>query len=339
MTSSSPSTKPHQEIEELVALLQARGMIVHDTNRAARKISQIGYYRLSGFWYPCRRPALIADRQYCQDPTTRLPIREDSFQNDVRFGDIIDLYIFDKNLRLLLLDAIERVEIHVRSTIAHEIGRLDSLAYKKDIYISPTKLKERRYGNGVVYTFWEEWQKKLTRSITQSRNEDCIKWHIRRGQELPFWVVVECWDYGLMSKYFANLKRNHQRAICERIGFSNARTFENWLAEINTICNKCAHHSRIWNYTGSNPLLLEGTEEIDYFQAINLTSRARKKIYAHIAILWFLVKKIGPGSTWIEKIAELIDSKPAIASCPYTAMGLPGNTGFPRELFGLPPRQ
>ena len=48
-------TKPHRSYKELVALLEKRGMIIPDKQRAERKLSQIGYYRLSGFWYPCRQ--------------------------------------------------------------------------------------------------------------------------------------------------------------------------------------------------------------------------------------------------------------------------------------------
>jgi len=47
--------KPHKNYKELVEILTNRGMIIPDTIRAERKLSQIGYYRLSGFWYPCRK--------------------------------------------------------------------------------------------------------------------------------------------------------------------------------------------------------------------------------------------------------------------------------------------
>ena len=48
------SPKPHKTYEELVSLLKSRGMIIPDEERARRKFAQIGYYRLSVFWYPCR---------------------------------------------------------------------------------------------------------------------------------------------------------------------------------------------------------------------------------------------------------------------------------------------
>ena len=96
--------KPYKNYKELVEILEARGMIIPDGKRAERKLSQIGYYRLSGFWYPCR--------EFSNTPNGDI-IRKDSFQRNINFNDIIKLYLFDKNLRLLMLDAIERIEIHI----------------------------------------------------------------------------------------------------------------------------------------------------------------------------------------------------------------------------------
>lgn len=327
------SSKPHKNLAELVTLLKCRGMVITDENHALRKLSQIGYYRLSGFWYPCRRPLFDVNGEYLKDPVAKTPIRDDFFQDNVKFNDIVDLYIFDKRLRLMLLDAIERVEIYVRSVIAHELGRLDPLAYQNEIYINPNVLKEKIRGES-TYTIWGEWQDNCAERIRKSK-DDCIQWHKKRQKEIPFWVVIECWDFGLMSKYFENLKRTYQEIICEQLQLSNIKTFRNWLTEINTLRNKCAHHSRIWNHTTSNAISLKGTENIEYFQKLDFSDAARKKLYIQISILWYLVKTIGPSSTWINNIADLIDNKPVIESCPFTSMGFADNSGFPREKFNI----
>ena len=40
---------------------------------------------------------------------------------------------------------------------------------------------------------------------------------------------------------------------------------------------------------------------------------------------------------WVkrEHLADLVDSKPPVDSCPFTAMGFKDNSGFPRELFSI----
>lgn len=295
--SSNNYPKPHQTYAQLVVRLKERGMIILNEERAKRKLSQIGYYRLSGFWYPCRKGKLDDAGEYVKDPKSKLPVREDEFQEGTDFDSIIKMYLFDKQLRQLMLDAIERIEIYIRSVIAHEVGRFDPLAYKNTAFINPKVLKDRTDKEGNATNIWRNWDNKQEELIKKSR-EDSIVWHKKNHHPIPFWVAVETWDFGIMSKYYENLKGQYQEKICVRLGVPNKKMLGSWLQEINILRNHCAHHSRI-------------------------------------CVLWFLVKKIGPNSQWIERVADLIDSKPSIGCFPYTAMGFPGNTGFPREKFQI----
>lgn len=322
--------KPHRSYAQLVALLENRGMIIPDRKRAERKLSQIGYYRLSGFWYPCRQIKTDINGNYIKDQNTGLLIRDDQFQQSTNFNDIIKLYLFDKKLRQLMLDAIERIEIHARSVIAHEMGYHDPLAYKNPSFINPRECKTWHDKQMRKRNIWAEWLQRHDSQIERSR-EDCIIWHRSNYREIPFWVVIEAWDYGIMSKYYEMLKRGYQNRIGQRLSVSNAKTLEQWLREINTLRNRCAHHTRVWNQSVANPIPVTSDP---YFQNLALNKNARKKIYGMICVLWFLVKKIGPSSDWIRHVADTIDSKPAIDSCPNTAMGFADNSGFPISKFG-----
>ena len=50
------STKPFQNYEDLLTLLGERGMRIADLASAEESLRNIGYYRLSGYWYPFREP-------------------------------------------------------------------------------------------------------------------------------------------------------------------------------------------------------------------------------------------------------------------------------------------
>jgi len=84
-------------------------------------------------------------------------IRGDRFQKNINFNDIIKLYLFDKKLRQLMLDAIERVEIHVRAVIAHELGYHNPLPYKDASFINPKFCKNWKDKNGTNRNHWNEW--------------------------------------------------------------------------------------------------------------------------------------------------------------------------------------
>ena len=225
-----------------------------------------------------------------------------------------------------MLDAIERIEIHIRSVVAHEMGYHDPLAYQSDAFINPKKMnawKDRKTQK--TRNLWTEWSAKQQTLINRSK-EDCIKCHRAKKKAIPFWVAVESWDLGNLSKYYSMLRAKYQRKICLRLNISNEKILETWLHEINILRNRCAHHTRIWNQSSNNPLPVLA---IPYFDKLSLNEKALKRMYGIICIMWFLVKKIGPSSHWLASVSSLIHSKPAIECCPLTAMGFFDNTGFP----------
>ncbi|CAI09476.1 conserved hypothetical protein [Aromatoleum aromaticum EbN1] len=324
--------KPFKSYAELVALLRGRGMAVTDAGRAERKLGQVGYYRLSGYWYVCR--ALCRDEQgravLCS--TTRRPRREDRFLAGTSFDKVFELYLFDKRLRLLMLDAIERIEVHVRSVVAHEVGYHDPLAYQDSRFINPKQTRnfpDRHTGR--QRNAWSDWLQRQNDQVSRSR-EDCIDWHRKANKAMPFWVVVEAWDFGTVSKYFEMLKGTYQNRVCQRLGINNAAVLKTWLQELNILRNRCAHHARIWNQTTSNPL--PGLSD-PYFHTLGMDAGAGSRLYGLIAVIWFLVRRIGPSSQWLHEIANLIATKPDLPGCTFAVMGFPDESGFPGKLFGM----
>ena len=75
-------------------------MEISDPERAQRKLSQIGYYRLSGFWYSCREIDIDPLGKPVLDQATGKPIRLDSFMPGTSLEGVLELYLFDKRLRL-----------------------------------------------------------------------------------------------------------------------------------------------------------------------------------------------------------------------------------------------
>jgi abortive infection bacteriophage resistance protein len=115
-------TKPHMPVAAQIDLLLERGLEVTDRPRAEAALSRIGYYRLSEYWHTMRE----IGPQVRGQPTPIL----DSFKAGARFQDAVDLYVFDKRLRLLVLDAIERVEVAARVWCAHTLGARDSYLHR-----------------------------------------------------------------------------------------------------------------------------------------------------------------------------------------------------------------
>ncbi|MGR6980321.1 Abi family protein [Testudinibacter sp. P27/CKL/0425] len=297
--------KPHQEYSKLVDLLLSRGMIISDSERqyAERKLLQVGYYRLSGFWFSSRQTKIIDNNSNNKNEFI------DLFLPETKFVNIYRLYLFDKKIRLLLLDIIERLEVNIRSVLAHEMGRIEPLAYKDVRFINPR---------------WEsdytgKWLPKLTESIKNSK-DDFIKWHTNQNKPIPFWVVIEVWDFGTLSKYYSFLKGSYQTRIAKKFDI-DANTFGKWLHEINLLRNLCAHHSRVWNREYSSEI------RTPTIQNLNVADKGKKRLFSRIIVLWYLNSKAGSKNyKWLEKLISLINEDfPAVPNAKLESMGITGD--------------
>ena len=103
MAAKIPFIKTYSTPHELVQLLKTRGMEITDEEKALHYISHIGYYRLSAYMYP-----LLS-----------IPKEQHLFKQGVTFGKVMMLYRFDKKLRLLLFNEIEKIEVAVRCAIVN----------------------------------------------------------------------------------------------------------------------------------------------------------------------------------------------------------------------------
>lgn len=321
--------KEFKHYEELVETLSQRGMLIDDKERTQRKLAQVGYYRLSGFWYPARAIERDANGNAIDCPHLKRPKRHNEFSPETRFDEVFNLYLFDKKLRIAMLDGLERIEIFVRSVIAHELGRgkrkeagtgkdvPEPLAWKDPEYINGKFLKKR----GHKPSLWDEWQYKHSKLIERSR-EDCIVWHKRNNKEMPFWVVIEAWDFGTMSKYYGMLKDKYRQRVCTRLGINDKKetaVLQAWLMEMNILRNRCAHHTRIWNQQSSKLLSLPSNE---CFDDIRSNENTLTRLYGVIRAMWFLIEQIGPSSRWMADVESLIAQLPQVPGCHTSSIGV-----------------
>ena len=119
MRYDKPPLNPQKQAE----LLQSRGLVCASVDRLEHYLSHIGYYRLSAYWLPFEKP-----------PHTPKDPRSHIFRDGTDFDQILSLYIFDRKLRLLVIEAIERIEVSVRSRWACEMAlKYDSHAYMNSV--------------------------------------------------------------------------------------------------------------------------------------------------------------------------------------------------------------
>ncbi|MBR5039285.1 MAG: Abi family protein [Prevotella sp.] len=89
-----PYVKSPISIREQVKRLKLRGLIIDDEDLTKNYLSNISYYRLRAYTYPFQNNA---------DPEKQ----HEFIRKDIHFKDIIELYRFDRRLRILVFNALE----------------------------------------------------------------------------------------------------------------------------------------------------------------------------------------------------------------------------------------
>ena len=217
-----PYTKPPLSAPDMVKLLQSKGLVISDEPKAQRYLNTIGYYRLSAYFIPF----------YSQ---------KDTFQSNVSFDDVLSLYIFDRKLRLLTLDPVQRIEVAVRTAISNHMSlKYDPFWILDCGHFEDFNKYHRLIGLCLKYAGPEAGHSQPCRHYFTTYGEHPLP---------PSWMLIEELPMDCWSKLFANLKnKQDKRAIADQFQFS-WRDFASWLQTVTVIRNILAHHRRFWNVT------------------------------------------------------------------------------------------
>lgn len=290
-------------------------MTISDSGKAADALKRIGYYRLSGYWYPFRRSRLITDAG--GKPTMQVL---DTFREGATFSTAVDLYVFDKKLRLLLLDALERIEVALRVDVAFLLGARDPIAHRNGelLHGNFTKKVDPKTGK----TKFEEWLVRLDQLVAHSKEEFAVHFKERYSSPMPIWMVIELWDFGLLSKFISGMKVADIEDIARKYNIPDQSLLTSWMRTLNQVRNICAHHCRIWNRPITAQPKMPRLKQIPELDHLYTDKLGRSRLYVAAALIQFFLKTINPTSSWGERLKTHFQTFP-------TGPGInAGQTGF-----------
>lgn len=304
-------TKPFLSIPDQITLLKSRGMTVDDHSEAAAALHSIGYYNLSGYWYPMR---VLAPAGH---PRERL----DDFEEGLHFSDVLDLYHFDTVLRLLMLEKIEQFEQAAKVVTAHSLAKVSPVAHTKQNFFQSTFTTISR---GHIESRHEAWLKKHNKNLTERTKQWKFAIHFFNNYDppLPIWIAIETWDFGEMSRLVQGLARQYLDPICLHFGVQQSSIFSSWLMAIGSVRNICAHHERLWN----RDLLYQPKRSNDaFFTRAAQSGDTWHRVYGVALVLAFLDQTINSQSTWGARLADHLRALPDLPGVSASAMGMANN--------------
>jgi len=289
------ANKKPKTIAEQLQLLKDRGMLFRDEKEAPHFLSHISYYRLKGYWWDMQSDYV-----------------NHKFKPNSYFEDVIERYNFDRHLRLIIFNAIERIEIALRT---------------KMIYHLSLKYGPLWFQNNSIFNNANWHQKHLSvinKEITHSKEVFIVEHKKNHPSDTPeAWKTLEILSLGILSKLYKNL--NHQlpekSRIANEFGLNLHNELSAWIEAITYIRNIIAHHSRLWNKklvkTGKWPKKTKFP-----FLTVPPQYQKRMKLYYMLSAILYLINIISPDHTLKKQLFDLFNKYPNI---PLYKIGFPDN--------------
>jgi len=292
--------KPPLTPDEHIAKLKSRELNIPDEARARRYLANISYFRLSAYTRPFYVPNASPHR----------------FIKGTSFDDVLMLYVFDRELRLLLIDAIERLEVALRAQLTNALAE----HHGSHGYLNPAIFNTRYNHTWIIEKLTEE---------AQAREVELFLAHYREKYtaaptQPPIWMAMELLTFKAVSNLFANLRNEKDtKRISQHFGWHHT-ILSSWYRSLSDLRNLCAHHMRVWNREfGSRPVMPRKTPEnwpqvpdaipsgahMDAMQTIN----PQRRLYMQLVVIETLMQVVNPESRWAERLVQLLDAHPQVS--------------------------
>lgn len=279
---------------EHIDILIKRGLDIENEARAQKYLNSIGYFRLTGYMYHLQS----------NDGSHQ-------FKEGIRFQDIILHYQFDKKLRVIFSDYLERIEVALRSKLTNYY----SVEYGFYWYTQYDLFDNKKVYEAINEEIAEKFQEPQEQFLKFFKNK-------YTDESLPpSNMAMEVLTLGKLSRLYKGLSNKvEKRAIAADFGLPSS-TLSSWFIYLNNVRNICAHHGRLWNrsLTADRPAI---PTRKDYRFYGDLPASFNHSCYGVVAMIDRLLQNINPNNRFLERVVHLIGDYPEIN---IHFMGFPKN--------------
>jgi abortive infection bacteriophage resistance protein len=280
-------TKPALIFNDQLALIESRGLAIPSKDRALRWLRTIGYYRLSAYFLPFKVPL------------------QDQFQPGATFDQIVSLYKFDADLRLLVMQAIDRIEIAIQTAVTYQLahtlgpfGYTDPANFVPFTPPSAPGLPPRGLDHN-------QFMGMLQREVEKS--EEVFVRHFKgkytSEPHLPVWMATELMTFGTVARLHENSRKSLRKQIGKGFGVSQSQ-ITSWINSLTYIRNVCAHHARLWN----REISVKPELTSEWKQA----GVKAERIYCIFLVIEKVLSCVAPQNRWKDRIMAHILNAPWI---------------------------
>lgn len=233
-------SKIFKTYRQQLSILRDRGLFVPTDGKPMRILENENYYKIiNGYKEPFLDNSVINTEKYI---------------NGAKFSEIVALYNFDREIRLIFLRNILILETKIKSLIAYEFSK----SYGHDNYLKISSFNDLRHTNAKPNKLYEQ-NRQISELIAElqkyiakeSMRKDYIKHYLHEYGYVPLWVLINTITFGSVSKFF-HLMQDKNKANVSKIFNVHIEEFDQYLKVLSIVRNICAHDERLYNLSLHN---------------------------------------------------------------------------------------
>ena len=259
-------------IDEQIVNLREKGLIIDNEDFARSFLNDVSYFRLIKAY------------------SLGLKERNGNYYENVCFEDVVNLYLFNANLRQQIFFQIEKIEVNLRCRLSNYFcGKYGVLGYEN--------------ANNFVSTIHhEELLDDIKRETARNRKSPFVKNFLHRyeGRKIPLYALVELFSFGTLSKFYKNMKNEDKKAVARQFGVGYTY-FESWIESIAYVRNVCAHYGRLYNTKLVKTPKLYKQHKVD-----------NNRIFATLLVLKHLLPNDNLWHDFVQTIKNLVKKYPNV---------------------------
>ena len=272
---------PPISIGAQIAWLRQRGLTISNPADATKFLGHVSFYRFRGYL------------EYFIDPASG---SQRSFQTGTTFQDAVALYNFDSELRSLLLDAFNRIEVSIRTQWTYNLAYVSRGG--QHAHLDASLFSQGYYGN--------------LSNLHGSYQRHGKKNHGYDFAGCPTWALSEVMSVGQLSKWYGDTNTAVKSQVASHYGV-RSHILQSTLRHLAPMRNICAHHERLWNRDFVTKFALPkrlGTDR-NTRRFFNLVDRG--KVYNALVITAYLVGVISGNNDWARSVVDLTNRYPNVS--------------------------
>lgn len=236
--------KEFLEVNELIKTIKAKGIKIDNEEKVKDILMKNNYYVIMGY----KNLFLDKDRKY---------------KENVSFENIYNLYLFDRKLKLLLLNSLLDIENIIKTSITNRFCKM--YGFKEDSY-----LDKNNYNTNHKYL---EKTFKIFKSQIEEKKDDnlAVSYYKDTYNFIPLWVMTKVLSFGLIKELYGILKDDDKVAIKDEISNFDDVKIKGLFTSMQLLVdmrNKTAHDEIV--YSGRHrKIILSKTKEHNKYDLAN----------------------------------------------------------------------